>query len=237
MLQILCLIPARSGSKGITDKNIKLFANQPLLSWSIIQAQQSKYANQMRIIVSTDSEEYQKIALQYGAEVPCLRPNEISEDHSTDKEFIKHVLTELKLTNYEPDIILQLRPTYPLRKVSILDECLEIFIKNRNEYDSLRTIVPFSKSPYKMYTMSNNLLKPLFRDIEIQGKLVSEPYNECRQYLPETYLHNGYIDILNSSLLQNNLISGNNIYGYLMSEEEIHDIDTIEDWNKCEKLI
>jgi len=88
-----------------------------------------------------------------------------------------------------------------------------------------------------MYTMSNNLLKPLFRDIEIQGELVSEPYNECRQYLPETYLHNGYIDILNSSLLQNNLISGNNIYGYLMSEEEIHDIDTMEDWNKCEKLI
>ena len=237
MLQILCLIPARSGSKGIPDKNIKLFANQPLLSWSIIQAQQSKYANQMRIMVSTDSEEYQKIALQYGAEVPFLRPKEISEDHSTDMEFIKHALIELKLTDYEPDIILQLRPTYPFRKVSILDECLEIFIKNRNEYDSLRTIVPFSKSPYKMYTMSNNLLKPLFRDIEIQGKLVPEPYNECRQYLPETYLHNGYIDILNSSLLQNNLISGNNIYGYLMSEEEIHDIDTMEDWNKCEKLI
>ena len=89
-MKILCIIPARSGSKGIPHKNIKLFHNKPLLAWSIIQAQQSKY--NMRIIVSTDSENYSNIANDYGAETPFLRPSEISQDSSTDYECIKHYL-------------------------------------------------------------------------------------------------------------------------------------------------
>lgn len=74
-MNILCIIPARSGSKGIPDKNIKLLNNKPLLAWSIIQAQESKH--KMKIFVSTDSEEYRDIAIKYGAEVPVLRPKEI----------------------------------------------------------------------------------------------------------------------------------------------------------------
>ena len=75
MTEILCIIPARSGSKGIIDKNIIDYNGKPLLAWSIIQAKNSKY--KMKIIVSTDSEKYKKIALEYGAEVPFLRPPEI----------------------------------------------------------------------------------------------------------------------------------------------------------------
>ena len=144
-MKILCLIPARSGSKGISNKNIRLLNNKPLLTWSIEQAKNCKH--NMKIIVSTDSEEYKTIALKWGAEVPFLRPKEISKDLSTDYEFIIHALNWLKENqHYCPDIILHLRPTQPHRKVGDIDKCLKIFIENINDYDSLRSIVPFEKS-------------------------------------------------------------------------------------------
>ena len=230
-MKILCLIPARSGSKGIRHKNIKKLCGKPLIAWSIEQAKKSKH--QMRIIVSTDSEEYRKIALEYGAEVPFLRPKEISQDLSTDFEFIEHSLNELEKENYIPDFIVQLRPTYPTRKIEILDETIDLFIKNRVEYDSLRTIIPFDKSPYKMYTIDNNILQPLFKKIDN----LEEPYNHCRQNLPQTYLHNGYIDILNSSIVKLGMISGEKIYPYLMSKNEYHDIDYENDFLIVEKII
>jgi len=184
MKEILCIIPARSGSKGIKHKNIKIFKGKPLLAWSIEQAIQSSY--KMRIIVSTDSKEYKDISLEYGAEVPFLRPKEISQDESIDIELITHAINFLEENEkYKPDIILQLRPTQPLRKVEDINNCLKIFIENFDKYDSLRTVVEYEKSPFKMYTISNdktNLL-PLFDSIEN----IKEPFNQCRQFLPKTY--------------------------------------------------
>ena len=227
---ILCIIPARCGSKGLKNKNIKLFNNKPLLAWSIIQAQKSKY--DMRIIVSTDSEKYKNIALKYGAEVPFLRPKEISKDESTDIEFVSHAINFLKKNeSYCPDFILQLRPTQPNRKIEDIDKCIDIFIENYNNYDSLRTVTEFEKSPFKMYTINENKtnLLPLFNTFEN----INEPFNQCRQFLPKTYLHNGYIDIIKTSILKNNTISGNNIYPYIMNKTDTIDIDTIDDWNNA----
>jgi CMP-N,N'-diacetyllegionaminic acid synthase len=224
-MKILCIIPARSGSKGLPHKNILNFQGLPMLVWSIKQAQQSNYNKDIRIILSTDSEEYRQIGLKYGAEVPFLRPKEISGDLSTDYECIKHCLDYLEKDDYIPDFIIQLRPTYPTRKVEILNNCIKTFIEKRNEYDSLRTIIPFEKSPYKMYRVLDNKLKPLFNDVDN----ITEPYNECRQKLPDTYLHNGYIDILNTNIVKNGTISGENIYPYIMSKNEYHDIDTLKD--------
>ena len=200
---ILCIIPARSGSKGIPNKNIKLFHDKPLLAWSINQAQQSKY--DMRIIVFTDSQQYATIANNYGAETPFLRPSEISQDLSTDYQCIKHCLDWLKNNeNYIPDIVLQLRPTQPLRKIETIDKC--------------------------MYNIIDNQLIPLFMEINN----IKEPYNQCRQVLPKTYLHNGYIDIFNTDIIHNNTISGLNIYPYIMNKNNVIDIDSNEDWIKAE---
>ena len=109
--KILCIIPARSGSKGIIHKNIKLLKEKPLIYYSIEQALKCKY--KMKIIISTDSEEYKKLCLKYNnIEIPFLRPKEISGDLSTDKEFILHCVDYLKTKqNYICDFILQLRPT------------------------------------------------------------------------------------------------------------------------------
>ena len=233
--EILAIIPAREGSKGIKNKNIKLFNNKPLIYWSIKLAKECKYIN--RIICSTDSKKYAKIASQCGAETPFLRPSEISQDLSTDYELIEHCLNELKKENYIPDIIVQLRPTYPNRKLEILNETISLFLKNYNEYDSLRTIIPFNKSPFKMYRIKKNInnnklnLKPLFKKIDN----IDEPYNRCRQELPKTYLHNGYIDIIKTdTVLKLKSVTGNNIYPYLMKEKEKDDIDTLKDWLTAE---
>ena len=230
-MKILCLIPARSGSKGIKDKNIRELSGKPLIAWSIEQAKNSKYP--MRIIVTTDSEKYASIARNYGAETPFLRPSEISQDLSTDLEFIQHALEELEKEDYVPDFIVQLRPTYPTRKVETLDETIDLFIENRDKYDSLRTVIPFDKSPYKMYRIENNILEPLFR--EVNG--IKEPYNQCRQNLPSTYLHNGYIDILNTNIVKKGIISGERIYPYIMTGNEYHDIDYEDDFKEVEKII
>jgi CMP-N,N'-diacetyllegionaminic acid synthase len=231
MKEILCIIPARSGSKGIKNKNIKIFKGRPLLAWSIEQAIQSSY--KMKIIVSTDSIEYKNISLKYGAEVPFLRPNEISQDKSIDIELIKHAINFLEEhEKYKPDIILQLRPTQPLRKIEDINNCLKIFIENFDKYDSLRTVVEYEKSPFKMYTINEDKtnLIPLFDNINN----IKEPFNQCRQFLPKTYLHNGYIDIIKTSILKDNTISGKNIYPYIMDKNDTIDIDNINDWNKAE---
>ena len=231
-MNILCIIPARSGSKGIPDKNIKKFHGKPLLAWTIIQAIKCKY--KMKIIVSTDSNKYADIAKEYGAEVPFLRPKEISEDLSTDLEFIKYTSETLELLHkYKSDIILQLRPVTPNRSVKMINNCLDTFIKNFEEYDSLRTVIKSEKSPYKMYSIDkeNNILKPLFDNIND----IQESFNQPRQILPPTYLHNGYIDIIKTDILKNDLISGDKIYPYIKDKSDNIDIDYEDDWKNAEK--
>ena len=229
-LKIIALIPARSGSKGIPHKNIKNYQKYPLIYHSIKIAKESKYITD--IVVSTDSEEYQNIAVKYEAKCPFLRPSNISNDLSTDYEFIKHYIqwTQLNDSNNIPDLIVQLRPTYPNRNIEELNKCIEIMINNI-DYTSLRTVVKFEKSPFKMYIIENNTLLPLFEKINN----LEEPYNRCRQELPDTYLHNGSIDIIRTkSFLKSNSITGDKIYPYIMNENEINDIDNIQDWAKSE---
>lgn len=230
-MYVLALIPARGGSKGIKMKNIKEFRGKPLIYWSIKLALDCKVVN--RVIVSTDNKNIKRVAEECGADVPFLRPKEISGDLSTDYEFIKHCLDYLKENGEdEPDIIVQLRPTYPTRKLEILNETLDIFIKNLDKYDSLRTVYEMEKSPYKMYNIEDRELKPLFKEV----KGIKEPYNQCRQLLPKTYIHNGYIDLIKTEIVEKKYsITGDRIYPYLMSKEEYHDIDTEEDWKDAEK--
>lgn len=223
-LKILVLIPARHGSKGISHKNIINFYGKPLLEWSILQAQKSKYYTNMRIILTTDSLKYKEM-FENKVEV-LIRPENISGDLSPDIDFVKHALNKLEKDGYIPDFIVQLRPTYPSRSIKIIDNCIETFINIRHEFDSLRTVVKNDKTPFKMYMINpeTNILMPLFPEY----KDIHEPYNQCRQILPDTYLHNGYIDIFNyNTIINKNSISGK-IYAYIMSDDEKFDIDNLE---------
>lgn len=238
--KIIALIPARSGSKSIPHKNIKIYKNIPLLVHSIIIAKKSKYINE--IYVSTDSKEYKEISEKYGAIVPFIRPSTISDDLTPDIDVFKHFIEYYNNTyKYIPKYIVHLRPTYPNRNVELLDHLITIFTNN-SKYSSLRTVVSFDKSPYKMYniinTQTESILSPLFKHIEIENTVINEPYNQCRQILPTIYLHNGCIDIIDTKeCILNNSMTGNKIMPYIMNNNEIYDIDTIEDWNQSEKAI
>lgn len=231
-LSIYVLIPARSGSKGIKHKNIKLYKDLPLLVHSIQIAQVcSKYIKPENIYVSTDSEEYADIAKKYGATILSLRPKEISDDLSTDLEVFQFMNEELEKNNInKPDIWVHLRPTYPNRKIELLEDTIQTFLNNYSKYDSLRTIIPYEKTPYKMYHMNGSDLTPIFQKYND----IDEPFNQCRQLFEQTYLHNGCIDIIKNKVIEDGKMSGDKIYGYIMNEEEDDDIDTEKDFKKSE---
>lgn len=221
------LIPARGGSKSIPRKNSKLYKQIPLIAHSINLAKQLDMVD--KIVVSTDCKDIQNIAKEYGAEAPFLRPKEISNDFSTDIECFQHYLSWLTFGKQTlPDILIHLRPTYPERNVKFVKQCLYQFIKHYHDYDSLRTVIPVKKTPFKMYVMKQNCLQPLFPTYEE----IKEPYNQVRQILPPCYLHNGYLGIIKKETIYKHTMTGNKIMPIVMDEKESLDIDTEEDWKQ-----
>lgn len=228
-MKVIAIIGARSGS-SLRDKNIKLYKGQPLLLHSVFQAEKSKLIED--IYVSTDSKNYARIVDKYSDAKIIMRPIEISGEFSSDYEYIKHFLDSLEESN-RPDIIVQLRPTYPNRKIETIDNAIQYFIENSSNYDSLRSVIPLDKSGFKMYTINQDNSLEAFQNKNIQ---LIEPYNQARQLLPQTYLHNGYIDIIKTSTIYDlESVSGNKILPYIMNNNEDNDIDTIDDWNKSLK--
>jgi len=250
---IHALIPARGGSKGIKRKNIRLFRGEPLIAHSIRLGLASKYIS--RVVVTTDDEEIAEVARKYGADVPFLRPKEISGDLSTDYEFFAHYIAWLRKKEFEnnegddtweiPDLLMQLRPTFPLRTVELLNDTIEQFIKPEvyNRYYSLRTVIPIDKSPFKMYRLSEiepeliPIYQPKKDEITEQGNEI-EFHNMPRQILPQCYLHNGCIDIVKRDTIELfGSVSGFRIYPYIMDKTANGDIDTEEDWLRTEEKI
>jgi CMP-N,N'-diacetyllegionaminic acid synthase len=226
---IYSLITARSGSKGIKDKNIIDYNGFPLIYHSIKISQDSKFIK--RTFVSTDSEKYASICKSYDAEVPFIRPSNIAQDLSTDLEVFEHFINYLKEHNeILPDIILHLRPTYPNRNLILLNNCIETFKNNIHNYDSFRTVCSFDKLPQKMYYIENNTLTPYYK--EYNG--MKEPYNMPRQLFETSYIHNGCIDLIKTETITNlHSMSGNKIFPFIMND--IDDIDNIEDLEKSKK--
>lgn len=227
-MNILAVIPARSGSKSVKDKNIRNINGKPMLAYSIDHALNSKYIN--RIVVSTDSEQYAEIAKKYGAEIPFLRPAEYATDTALDYDVFKHCLSFLKEKEaYEADIVVQLRPTYPIRHIEDIDRMIEMLIEDK-EADSVRSIAPAKEIPYKMWHKNEKgELKPLLTDIP-------ECYNMPRQELPKVYYQNACIDVFRGNVvLEKHSMSGDKILGYEM--EHNYDIDTEEEFQRAEEYI
>jgi CMP-N,N'-diacetyllegionaminic acid synthase len=219
---ILAIIPARQGSKSIPHKNIRSVGGKPLMAYSIEHALASGRIT--RTIVSTDSAYYADMARSHGAEVPFLRPEAISQDHSTDLEVFQHALAWLKEhENYVPDICVHLRPTSPVRKVDDIDQMIGI-LENNPGLDAVRSVAENLETPYKMwFRAEDGLLKPVVEQ-DLQGRLIREAYNMPRQKLPVTYLQNASIDVVRSrTILEKHSMTGDKIYGYVMAEN--FDID------------
>ncbi len=233
MTEILALIPARGGSKGIPRKNIRSFAGYPLIAWSIAAAKQSELVT--RVIVSTDDEEIAAVAREWGAETPFLRPSELAQDKTTDLPVFEHALKWLEdVEGYRPGVIVQLRPTSPIRPRAMVDDAIHILLEH-DDADCVRGVVPAAQNPFKMWRF-NGERKPLNPLLEVEG--VPEPYNAPRQILPPVYWQTGHVDaIRDSTITQKRSLTGDVIYPLLIDSKYTVDIDTLPDWAKYEALV
>ena len=233
MTEILALIPARGGSKGILRKNIRLFAGYPLIAWSIAAAKQSDLVT--RVIVSTDDEEIAAVAREWGAETPFLRPAEFAQDNTTDLPVFEHALKWLAdVEGYRPDVVIQLRPTSPIRPRTMVDDAIRV-LANHADADCVRGVVPAAQNPFKMWRFNGDS-KPLQPLLEVAG--IDEPYNAPRQILPPVYWQTGHIDAIRvSTITQKKSLTGDVIYPLLIDPKYTVDIDTLPDWAKYEALV
>ena len=226
MPNIVALIPARSGSKGVVNKNIKKLGGHPLLAWAIAACQKTNIIS--KVIVSTDSVEYAEIAKYYGAEVPFLRPKDLSDDSSTDYEFIKHAIDWFDFNSYKIDFIVHIRPTSPYRNPLIIDKAINCFLNSSN-LTSLRSVHEMSETAYKSFEIDNigNLMQVFTKNSNLDGS------NNSRHLYPKTYQANGYVDVLNVNFIKKNkLIHGNESFAFVTNH--VIEVDSEYDFNLLE---
>ncbi len=230
-MDVLAIIPARGGSKSIPRKNIRPLAGHPLIAYSIAAGLAAETVT--RVIVSTDDEEIAAIARQYGAETPFLRPAHASQDQTPDLPVFEHALNWLaENEDYHPEIVVQLRPTSPLRRVMHIDGCVYRLMEDPFA-DAVRTVcVPF-QNPFKMWKIgTEGYMQPL-----VSTKF-REPYNMPRQALPEVYWQTGYVDAARAdTILEKHSMTGERILPLIIDPADWIDIDSPDDWRRAERLL
>ena len=222
-MDVLAIIPARGGSKSIPLKNLVEVGGKPLIAHSIEHALASKLIT--RVIVSTDHEQITQTALAVGAEVPFLRPAEISQDTSVDLELFQHALRWLKKEeNYEPEVIVHLRPTAPYRQPAWIEEAVTLLVNNR-EADSVRSVSPPRAHPYRIFRISpEGWLDPIMKHEH------PAPHDLLRQDHPPMYHYNCVIDVTRpATIFDQQSMTGTKIAPYIMAEDDVFDIDTPRD--------
>jgi CMP-N-acetylneuraminic acid synthetase len=214
--EILAIIPARGGSKGLPGKNLRLLNGKPLIAYSILAARGSSRIS--RCIVSTEDPDIKNVSLQWGSEV-IDRPIDLACDFSPSQDVVRHVLEKLRSENSLPEFFALLQPTSPLRNAVHLQSCIDAFLNS----DCLCAIsvTEANDHPYKFFRCEENMLLPIF-DVES----LSKP----RQLLPVTYRLNGAIFIMRSKLfLEKNTFFTPPAMPFFMRREESVDIDTEHD--------
>ena len=226
-LRLLCLICARKGSKGVSGKNIRPLGGKPLITWSIGIAKQCPSID--RIVVSTDGEEIARIAREFGAEVPFMRPPELARDDSLQIDAIRHAVLELERTGDRFDAILLLQPTIPLRRVQEVENCVAMM--RESGADTVLSVVKVEDGgPDTFYRRdAAGGLKP-YEDFPREGTL--------RQKLPSLYARTGSVYLMKRDLvIEQKVLYGSNVRGCECSPETSFNIDTEFDWQLTEAWI
>jgi N-acylneuraminate cytidylyltransferase len=221
---IFAIIPARAGSKGVPGKNIRPLAGHPLIAYSIAASKAA--GNISRTIVSTDSEEIAGIARRYGAETPFVRPPALAEDDSPDIDFVVHALNWFrKNEGEEPDFLVHLRPTTPIREPRLIAQAIDLFV-SRPDATSLRSGHPAPESPFKWFRIAET-------GFFLPFATTSEVANRPRQKFPEVYIPDGYVDVLRTSFVRSEMqLHGSRILPY--AAPACIEVDTPEDFEYLE---
>lgn len=220
----LAIIPARGGSKGLKNKNIKNLNGKPLIYYSIKEAQKAKCIS--KIIVSTDSEKVKRIALKFGAEVPFLRPKNLSADRTPMYPVIKHALEFLEKRGERFNIVIVLQPTSPLRKAADIQKAVAKL--NKTKADSVVSVCLAEHSPYWMRVIKKGKVYPFVK---------SRQYLR-RQDLPKVYRLNGAVYVTRAEVLfKQGVILGKNTLPLVMPQDSSVDIDTGLDFKLAELIL
>lgn len=228
---IIALIPARSGSKRVADKNIRPLAGHPVIAYTIAAAKRSGIFS--AVVVSTDSNEYANVARNYGAEVPFLRPAEISGDLSPDIEWVEFTLKKLKELGHEYDCFSILRPTSPFRSPETIQRAWNEFLSEEG-VDSLRAVEKCREHPGKMWVIRGKRMMPLLPVSPAELPWHSTPY----QALPEVYTQNASLEIAYSRVVfEGRTIAGEVVMPFLTQGYEGFDVNRPYDWQLAEELV
>jgi CMP-N,N'-diacetyllegionaminic acid synthase len=222
MRQVLAVIPARGGSKGIRRKNLVPILGRPLVVHSIDHALASKCVT--RTIVSTEDEEIADVSRAAGADVPFMRPDILAGDTVLDLPVFEHVLEELRRREgYIPDLVVHLRPTSPMREASWIDAAVELLANS--EADSVRSVSEPTQHPYRVFRIdARGYLDPIMK-LEHPT-----PYVLRRQELPSMYYYNCVIDVTRPSTIENmHSMTGTKILPFIMKADESIDVDSPRD--------
>lgn len=225
-MKCIAIIPARSGSKGLKDKNIKELNGKPLLGYSVEAAIQSKLFN--TVMVSTDSEHYADVARQCGAEVPFLRSEFTSSDTASSWDAVKEVIANYKSMGKEFDVLVLLQPTSPMRTGEDIIEAFKVF-KEKNA-NAVISVCEVDHSPLWCNTLEEG-------NSMINFAKSNNP-NGNRQQLKKIYRPNGSIYILRTDVLEDiSRLYANECYAYIMSRKSSVDIDNIDDFKYAAYLM
>ena len=222
----LAIVTARSGSKGLKDKNIKLLNGSPLIAYSIWAAQKSGMFQE--IFVSTDSEQYAAIARQYGANVPFLRSDKLSGDHASSWDAVREAIEQYRGIGRQFDTVTLLQPTSPLRQPEDIIGGYRLFQSKAANY--VVGVCKMDHSPLWSNTLPD--------DLSMENFVSAEVKNRPRQELPDYYRINGALYIAGTDALDHvSDIYGNGCYAYIMPPERSIDIDTEMDFEMAAFLM
>ena len=225
---VYAIVPARSGSKGVKDKNIRLLSWHPMIAYSIVAAKLTPGIQ--RVIVSTDSAQYAEIAKKYGADVPFLRPETISGSDATDLEFMQHAIDWLERNEGTlPEYWVHLRPTTPLRDPQVIQRALDCMMADETS-DSLRSAHPVEACPFKWFWKSDDGYYQTLNGISL------DEANGPRQKFPQVFIPNGYVDILKTKyIMEHHLVHGKRMIAF--ESPKTIDVDHASDFSQLEQIV
>lgn len=226
--KILAIIPARAGSKGLPGKNLLEISGKPLIEWTIVKAKKSQYLD--TILVTTDDSKTADISLKLGADVPFIRPKELSDDYASTYDVIRHALefySESKNETY--DYVVLLEPTSPLREDSDIDLMLEKLISNASDYDSIISVGEISEHP--------SIVKRL-DGLNIKSFVETLSHSTRRQDNEPAYFPYGVAYIAcTSALLEENTFYTRRCMSFKIKRYQNYEIDDIYDFLCVEKIM
>lgn len=228
--KLLILIPARSNSKTIKNKNLIKIFNKPLIYYTVKFAKQIKIKDKV-IFCTTDSIKIKKLVESYGLKTPFLRPKRYSRDLSRDIEFVNHAINEFSKNRIFFKYCLILRPTSPIRSIKNVQAAYKKFISVKKA-SSIRAVTISKNNPYKSWVISKGFMKPILKSN------IFEHYNAPRQILPKTLWQTGNFEFFKINFKKKlKSISGPNILPYYITGDEILDIDNLSDIKILKKKI